>query len=167
MQWQIKRPADEEPQENTQLRLKHQRRIFHRGHRFQSGRDRSGASIVEFAIVANLLMLMIFTCMEFARLNMVRNLAQDAAYFAARHAMVPGATEAEAVAEADRIMSAMVANGYTVDVSSLDSESGEISVTIAVDLTEVALFAPYFLPDSDLVTVANMRTERYDGFYQQ
>ncbi len=53
---------------------------------------RKGATVVEFAIVANLLMIMILTCMEFARLNMTRNLAQDAAYFAARYALVPGAT---------------------------------------------------------------------------
>lgn len=129
--------------------------------------DRLGASVVEFAVVANILILMILTCMEFARMNMVRNLAQDAAYYAARYAMVPGASSDEAVAEADRIMSAMVTNGYTVDVTSLDSEAEDIRVTVSVDLTEVALFAPYFLPSTNISTVAHMRTERYDGFYEQ
>lgn len=129
--------------------------------------DRLGASVVEFAVVANILIIMILTCMEFARMNMVRNLAQDAAYFAARHAIVPGATEQEAVDEAERIMSSMVTNGFTVDVTPLNSEATDIRVTVDVDLTQVALFAPYFLPNTNISTVAHMRTERYDGFYEQ
>lgn len=98
---------------------------------------------------------------------MVRNLSQDAAYFAARHAMVPGATSIEAVAEAERIMDSLLSNGYVVHVSDVDEDTSEIRVTVTVDLTEVALFAPYFLPDTQLETVARMRTERYDGFYEQ
>jgi len=128
---------------------------------------RTGATVVEFAIVANVMMIIILTCMEFARLNMTRNLAQDAAYFAARHALVPGATAAEAEAEADRIMSSMLNTGYTVTVSELAADAEEIVVTVDVDLTAVALFAPYFLPDTTISTTARMRTERYDGFYQQ
>ena len=123
--------------------------------------------MVEFAIVANLMFVAILACMEFARMNMVRNLAQDAAYYAARQAIVPGATDAEALAEADRIMSSMMDTGYTVDVSALDSDSTELTVTISVDLDQVALFTPMFLPNSTISTQAHMHTERYDGFYEQ
>ncbi|QDT09855.1 TadE-like protein [Planctomycetes bacterium K23_9] len=123
--------------------------------------------MVEFAIIANIMFVVIFTCMEFARMNMVRNLAQDAAYFSARHAIVPGATSEEAVAEAERIMGAMLTTGYTVDVSDLDAESGMVNVTVDVDLDAVALFAPMFLPSATISTTARMRTERYDGFYEQ
>ncbi len=136
------------------------RRITRRGMRL-------GAAAVEFAIVANIMLVMTFTCMEFARMNMVRNLAQDAAYFAARHSIVPGATAGEAIAEADRIMSAMITNGYTVAVSDLDSEATFVTVTVSVDLAEVAFFAPFFLPSTTIESVARIRTERYDGFYQQ
>jgi Flp pilus assembly protein TadG len=128
---------------------------------------RRGATVVEFAIIANLLMITILTCMEFARLNMTRNLAQDAAYFAARHALVPGATAAEAHAEADRIMGSMLSNGYTVTVNELNEDSDEVRVTVEVDLGAVALFAPYFLPESTISTTAVMQTERYEGFFQQ
>lgn len=130
-------------------------------------RDRSGAAVVEFAIIANLLFVMVFSCMEFSRLNLVRNLSQDAAYFAARVAMVPGATEAEAIAEADRILGTVLTNGYTVDVSPLSEESNQITVTVEVEFSEVALFAPMFLPQSRISTTATMATERYDGFFQQ
>lgn len=117
--------------------------------------------------MANIFLLMILTCMEFARLNMVRSLAQDAAYFAARHAIVPGATPEEAIEEADRIMSSMLSNGYEVTVNDINADAGEVTVTVAVDLYEVALFAPYFLPNSVIETTANMSTERYEGFFEQ
>lgn len=129
--------------------------------------SRTGATMVEFAIVANVMFLMIFACVEFARLNMVRNLAMDAAYFAARQAMVPGATSAEAVAEAESIMSSMLTNGYTVDVDTLDDSAETVEVTVNVDLHAVALFTPMFLPNDTLVSTARMRTERYAGFYEQ
>ena len=128
---------------------------------------RRGATMVEFAIIANIMMLLVLTCMEFARMNMARNLMQDAAYFAARHAAVPGATPAEAIAAANTIMSSMLTHGYTISVGSLNADSEEIEVTVSVDLGAVALFAPYFLPDTTISTTANMRTERYHGFYQQ
>lgn len=128
---------------------------------------RTGAAVVEFAIVANVMFLLIMTCIEFTRLNMVRNLAQDAAYFGARQAVVPGATAAEAEAVADGIMSSMLSGGYTISVTDVDTDSTEITVTVEVELHDVALFVPLFLPDSSIQTQANMRTERYDGFYEQ
>jgi hypothetical protein len=82
-----------------------------RKRRTATRRQRLAATLVEFALVSNILFLTIFTCMEFAQMNMARNLAQDAAYYAARTAIVPGATAAEAEAEADRIMGLMFADG--------------------------------------------------------
>lgn len=129
--------------------------------------DRWGASLVEFAIVSNLLLITILTCMEFARMNMVRNLAQDAAYYAARHAIVPGATPSEAIAEGNRIMGALLNNGYSVNVAALDGDSRFVDVTVSVDMGAVALFAPLFLPEQTVDTRVRMRTERYSGFFQQ
>lgn len=133
----------------------------------RKGDARLGVSAVEFAIVANILFIMILTCMEFARMNMVRNLAQDAAYYGARHAIVPGATAEEAIEQAELVLSSMLTNGYNVTVNELNSDSSEINVNVAVDLSEVALFAPYFLRDAIIETDATMRTERYDHFYEQ
>ncbi len=129
--------------------------------------SRSGVAMVEFALVANVMFVMILTCMEFSRMNMVRNLAQDAAYYAARHVIVPGATEQEGITEADRIMSAMLNSGYTINISSLDFGATEVIVTVWVDLDHVALFVPMFLQDTTIATTARMKTERYEGFYQQ
>ncbi|GAA5507246.1 TadE/TadG family type IV pilus assembly protein [Novipirellula caenicola] len=129
---------------------------------------RDGAAMVEFAIVANLMFVMIFTCMEFARMNMARNLAQDAAYYAARTAMVPGATREEAVAEADRIMGSLLDDsGYDVTVSNVTFDAPTITVTVSVDLQAIAMFTPMFLPNTTIETQAVMKTERYEGFYEQ
>lgn len=128
---------------------------------------RVGAAAVEFAIIANVMFILIMTCIEFARLNMVRNLAQDAAYFGARQAVVPGATAAEAQAAADDIMSSMLSGGYTIDVGTVDEDSTEVEVTVGIQLHEVALFVPLFLPNSTITTQAKMRTERYEGFFEQ
>lgn len=138
--------------------------------RFANSRSRvirTGAAVVEFAIVANVMFLMIMTCIEFARMNMVRNLAQDAAYFGARQAVVPGATSQEAKDVADGIMGSMLSGGYTISVTDVDADSTEIAVTVDVNLHDVALFVPLFLPNSSIQTQAKMRTERYDGFYEQ
>lgn len=129
-------------------------------------RDRLGAAAVEFAICANIFFVLVFTCMEFARMNMIRNLAQDAAYFAARHAMVPGATAEEAEAKAAEVMGMMTNSGYEVDVSSLSNESEVLEVTVTVNFDEVALFAPMFLPNKSIATTARVYTERYDGFFR-
>ncbi|TWU40733.1 TadE/TadG family type IV pilus assembly protein [Novipirellula artificiosorum] len=124
--------------------------------------------MVEFAIIANVLFMIILTCMEFARMNMARNLAQDAAYFAARVAMVPGATSADAVTEVDRIMGSLLnEGGYSATVSDVNFDAETISVTVSVDLKKIALFAPMFLPETLMETTAVMRTERYEGFYEQ
>ncbi len=129
------------------------------------GKHRVGAATVEFAIVANLLFILIFTSFEFARLHLARNLAQDAAYYAARKAMVPGATAAEANAEATRILGSMFDTGYTVTVQTLDENSESVVVTVTINLKEVAFFTPMFLPDEDITSVASLKTERYRGYY--
>jgi len=128
-------------------------------------KNRVGAATVEFAIVANLLFILIFTSFEFARLHLARNLAQDAAYYAARKAMVPRETAAEANAEATRILGSLFNTGYTVTVQTLDENSESVVVTVTIDLKEVAFFTPMFLPDEDITSVASLKTERYRGYY--
>ncbi len=131
------------------------------------GPKRIAATLVEFAVVCNVLFVSIAACMEFTRMNMARNLVQDAAYFAARTAIVPGATAAEAEAEGERIMSAIFNNGYTVTCNAISDETEEVSVRVAVSLDEVAFFVPMFLGGIEIESTANMKTERYSGYYQQ
>lgn len=144
----------------------HSRRHSGSRRRFQTAR-RDGVTMVEFAVVANVMFLMIFTCIEFARINMVRNMAQDAAYYAARAVMVPGATREEAEQEVERLLGSLLASGYEVNVEDFGNESDEIVVNIEVDLNAVALITPIFFKDKTLSTTARLRTERYTGFFRQ
>ena len=129
---------------------------------------RTGAVLVEFALVAPVFLLILFICIEFCRLNMIRNLTQDAAYFATRHCMVPGATAQEAEDEANRILGGMGTRGAVIvinDGAGLDEDSPEVKVQITVPVVENALFAPKFTGNINFSAVTSMKTERYDGFY--
>lgn len=111
---------------------------------------------------------MIFASIEFSRLSMIRNLTQDAAYFAARHAMVPGATSAEAIDEANRILGFMNTKGAVININEneeLDDDTNLVSVTITVPVAENSFLIPKFTNDIEFSATATMRTERYDGYY--
>ncbi len=139
-----------------------------RGERRRVSRQRLGAAVVEFAIVANVMFLIIFISIEFARLNMMRNLAQDAAYFAARTAMVPGGTSAEAVAEANRLLAVVSTQNAEVTVNNgqaLTDATKQIRVRVRIPISDNALFTPMFTGNQMIEANATMKTERYDGFY--
>lgn len=131
-------------------------------------RERRGVSVVEFAIMANVMLAIVLICIEFTRLNMIRNLTQDAAYFAARAAMVPGATEDDAIAEAERILAILNTRGAEIDVNGgagVTDDTKEVSVAITVPIGPNALFASPFTGEKNIEATAVMKTERYDGFF--
>lgn len=130
--------------------------------------NREGLATLEFALVAPAFFIMIFASIEFSRLSMIRNLTQDAAYFAARHAMVPGATSAEAIDEANRILGFMNTKGAVISINEneeLDDDTNLVSVTITVPVAENSFLIPKFTNDIEFSATATMRTERYDGYY--
>lgn len=129
---------------------------------------RFGATAVEFAIVAPVFLMMVFACLEFIRLNMIRNLVQDAAYYAARDAMVPGATTAEATAAAEQILAYMNTQGAVISINGGDGVqegSESVIVSITVPFAENSLFIPSFSSDMNISSTAEMNTERYSGFF--
>ncbi|MEM6779538.1 MAG: TadE/TadG family type IV pilus assembly protein [Planctomycetota bacterium] len=129
-------------------------------------KNRQGATLVEFAVVSNLLFMLIFGCIELSRLNMARNLAQDAAYYAARVAIVPGATAEEAKAEVTRLMGSLFSGGYEVNCPTLTDETEEVTVTVTVNFDEIAFFVPMFMGGVTFDATATMQTERYNGFFE-
>ena len=129
--------------------------------------QRLGATAVEFAMCANLFFFLCFACIEIARMNMIRNLAQDAAYIAARHVVVPGATAEEAKAKGRQVMGMIINNGYTIDVPAIDRDTLWVDVTVSVNLDEVALLTPRLFGNKTLSTTARMNTERYEHYFNQ
>jgi Flp pilus assembly protein TadG len=124
--------------------------------------SRTGAAAVEFALVAPIFFVLMIAAFEFGRLNVVRHTADNAAYEAARHAMVPGATAVEARAEATRLLNIVGARGaqITVTPETLDSSVSEVNVTIDVPMNLNGWIAPRFTRTSVIRATSTLRTER-------
>ena len=123
---------------------------------------RRGATTVEFAIVVPVFFLLLTAAFEFSRLNVIRHTADNAAYEAARAAMVPGATAADATAKANSIMAAVGARGATVTVTptALGPEVDTINVKIDVPLNQNGWIAPKFTGNRTLTAQSTLKTER-------
>lgn len=108
--------------------------------------NRSGAAVVEFALTASLLFLIIFTAVEFMRVNTIVNSAENAAYEGARAGIVPGATAGEAQAAAQSMVSAIGVRGTTVEVepATIRLDTPQITVTVSVPLDSNSFIAPRF-----------------------
>lgn len=127
-------------------------------------RKRRGVVTVEFALVAPVFFIFLFAAFEFGRLFMLRHTADNAAYEAARKAMVPGATSAEAITEARRLLAMVGARSYTVTVDppTLDENTESLTVTVQMPFADNAYLTPRLLGDTVLRSQVTLRTERYD-----
>lgn len=130
--------------------------------RRRHSRRRTGATAVEFAIVAPIFFILIIGSLEFGRLNVIRHTADQAAYEAARHAMVPGATAAEARAQADRMLRIVGTRGATVTIAPavIDSSVDEITVTVDVPMNQNGWITPRFTNSTTIRAVSRLKTER-------
>ena len=136
--------------------------------------ERRGATTIEFALVAPILFITILACMELTRFYMVGAMAEDAAYFAARHVMVPGATLNEGVVMANNSIDALGTQGALVSVQAfngsteqleIDSDTTDITVTITIPVAENAMFVPLFLTSGNIVKTVTLQTERFAGYF--
>jgi Flp pilus assembly protein TadG len=126
-----------------------------------------GATAVEVGIVAPIFFLTIFGAIEFSRVAMLRNLAQDACYEAARACMVDGATETEAEASAQEVLSLLATRGAVVSINDgagLDQESATIKVGVEIPLNQNSLVLPWLFADKSIRAMTELRTERYNAF---
>lgn len=128
----------------------------------RSNRRRRGATVVEFGIVVPFFLLFLMGAYEFGRLHVVQHTADNAAYEAARHAIVPGATAAEAVSRANRLMRIVGARdvAVTVNPATLGPEVDNVTVTVDVPLARNGWVVPKFTSATTLRGESTMRTER-------
>jgi Flp pilus assembly protein TadG len=125
-------------------------------------KTRRGATAVEFAIVAPVFFLLLMASFEFSRLNVIRHTADNAAYEAARHAMVPGATAAEAVDKANSILAVVGTRGakVTINPTALGPDVDSINVRVDVPLGQNGWIVPRFTKSKTLTAQSTLRTER-------
>jgi Flp pilus assembly protein TadG len=124
--------------------------------------SRRGATATEFAFTAPIFVLFLMASFEFGWLNVLRHTADNAAYEAARYAMVPGGTAAEAKARANSILKIVGARGavVTVNPASLSATTEKVTVSIDIPMKANALVVPKFTGTKTLHAEATMRTER-------
>lgn len=125
-------------------------------------KHRTGAAAVEFAIVAPIFFMLVLGSLEFGRLNIIRHTADQAAYEAARNAMVPGATTAEAKAAAEKMLKIVGTRGATVAINPtvLTVDTEEITVTVDVPMNQNGWLAPRFTKNKTIRAMSRLKTER-------
>ncbi len=123
---------------------------------------RRGAVTVEFAVSLSVLLLIVFAGFEIARLNMVRHAVGNASYDAARHAMVPGATAAEAQQCALKVLSDLGVSGAAVVITPtpLNDQAPLITVTVTVPMAANSWIVPLFSPNKVFTNTVRLVTER-------
>ncbi|MEM7811557.1 MAG: TadE/TadG family type IV pilus assembly protein [Planctomycetota bacterium] len=128
-------------------------------------RPRRGATAVEFAIVAPIAFGLIFAVFEFSWLNVVRHTVDNAAYEANRIAIVPGATAAEAVAEAERILATVGVRDAVVTVSpgTIVDTTDVVTVSIDVPVDSNTLSLAAFTAGRNVASHSTLATERDRG----
>jgi len=115
--------------------------------RCRQGHYHTGMYTVELALTLPLLLLLLFGFYELARANLLRNLAQDAAYEAAREIIVAGAHADEALQVASDLLQAFGISSPQVTVSpaTISPTTDEVAVTVSFPLQTITGFGDALL----------------------
>jgi len=126
---------------------------------------RHGAVVVEFAVTAPILFMLIFGAVEFARMTMLRHTAATAAYEGARRGVGRGRTNSDVVNRVEEFLSErnITYSGDVVDISAPGFGGADTleNVTVTVNLpTEGNLLIPSSLfGDMNISASVTMRKE--------
>ena len=131
-------------------------------HRKRSGKCRRGAATVEMALIAPVILTLIFGSIEFGRMMIVLEIVTNAAREGARRAVVAGANDTQVFTTVDTYLSQSDISGYTRSISPslADASSGEpVTVTVSVPYNAVDWGIMFFLGDNTLNARVTMRKE--------
>jgi Flp pilus assembly protein TadG len=128
----------------------------------RTSETRRGAAAVEFAITAPVFFLFLLAAFEFGWLNVLRHTADNAAYEAARAAMVPGASAAEAMTKATGLLNIVGARGAKVVITPAVITPTTTAVTVEIDvpMSRNGLIVPRFTKSTTLHAESTLLTER-------
>jgi Flp pilus assembly protein TadG len=127
-------------------------------------KNRRGAAVVEFAVVAPVFFLMVFGMIEYGRLVMVQQVLTNASREGARQAVLDGATASSVSSTVTNYLTAARVGGATVTVSPNPPSSAgygdPVTVTASVPFNQVSwLPSPMFLGGRTMSAVTVMRRE--------
>ena len=132
------------------------------------GSRRLGATAVEFAFVAPALFIVILCCAEFARLSMMRDLANNAAYDTARFVIVEGADNDDAIMMANQVLARLGTQNATIIIN--DGEEFEpltrtVTIEIVIPMEDNSFFYGSIYQGKEIRSEVTLNTERYAGYY--
>ena len=138
---------------------KHQSRIKNK---------RRGATTVELAMVLPVFLLVVFGCMEFSRISLMRSLASNACYEAARASMVTGATTEQAEQIVGNILGRLAVDGATTEVTFTDrngnvtdfDDSQRVTVSVSIPYGENNPILPAHFTDLTFGSEVTLWTSR-------
>lgn len=103
-----------------------------------AGKRRRGAAVVEFAVVAPLLFLLILGLIEFGRMLMVQQILTNGAREGCRKAVLPGITTADVDSAIDNYMA-----GATISGHSKSYNPSNPGTAVQGTVVEVTVSVPY------------------------
>ena len=135
--------------------------------------QREGTTAVEMALVLPIFLTVVFGCMEFSRLSMIRSQTANAAYEGARFAMVQGSTEADATQAVDRGLGILGIQGATTTVRFQDENESPVTqgqatrINVQVDVPYgqngyLSPFLPQSIYNSTLTSQVTLRTNLHN-----
>ncbi|RMG01764.1 MAG: pilus assembly protein [Planctomycetota bacterium] len=127
-------------------------------------KQRRGAAVVEFAIVAPVFFLLLLGMIEFGRMIMVQQIITNASREGARVAVLDGTTTDDVVDTVNNYLSSAAINGANITVDPdppSDAGYGEpVTVSVSVPFSQVSwLPSPMFLGGTNLSASTVMRRE--------
>ena len=100
-------------------------------------RNRTGATALEFALVAPAIFILVFGLMEWSRFEMIRQVSSTAAFSAARVGTLPGATVAEMEQQVDDVLAVYAITNATRSGSRTDDQA---TVSVSIPMAQNSWF---------------------------
>ncbi len=131
------------------------RRTYRRNVRYR------GAAVVEMAIVAPLLLTLVFGIIEFSWAMSVQQTLTNAAREGCRTAVIKGATDQEIRNRVDGYLGAAGLAGYTIALTRATTGNPTEVVAVSIPYAQISLIGGYFpiLESKILTATCSMRKE--------
>lgn len=125
------------------------------------GEHRSGTVTVEFALILPVALLIVFGLVEFARVNMIRNAMQNAAYEGARMAIIRGGSASNAEDRAKEFLQIISVNNAKIRVQPavIKNDTPDVTIAISIPLAENLWLTPSYFIGKTISTNFTMTRE--------
>lgn len=128
-------------------------------------RNRVGAAAVEVALTLPILFMFTFAGWEFSRISVIRNTMENAAYEAAREAMLPGANQTKIEAAANGVLDSIGIVSSTIQVSPglITQSTDAVTITIDTPLAANSLGVAKYFSSGSLTASITLSRELQPG----